>query len=385
MYLPAVRDSTAHRGASCWRGGGPMPQPEKAGHFSARLLLEFRPLSCVVEFRFRRGEAAAFAGAIHADGSAIENDQPERGGPSALWARAAVWTHGNDVYLRVLLFDSRSGAVGILNKVLTIRFLWRCIRHPGRWLKNKVEIIEPLIALRHSIHDWHEHADDNVHNRLARVRQHFVGGHAPKLTRLPSKERDAIGGFFDSSAQSEDVRARQAFDIYTASAREAHAERSANVPPEPLPEPIPEPEPETCASPDGNARLDVPFSLDNPPFETTEADAIATERGAGELTRDQEGWFAAWWLEYWLHRAKKAARDAFRKHVKTEGRFQQVMAATRAQKPEMLTREPSKRPHGATWLNGERWADDVSPVMAGKLNGRESRGAMVDRILQEAE
>jgi hypothetical protein len=27
----------------------------------------------------------------------------------------------------------------------------------------------------------------------------------------------------------------------------------------------------------------------------------------------------------------------------------------------MLSREPSKIPHGATWLNGERWADEVAP------------------------
>jgi hypothetical protein len=40
------------------------------------------------------------------------------------------------------------------------------------------------------------------------------------------------------------------------------------------------------------------------------------------------------------------------------------MAATRAQKPEMLSKEPSKRPHGASWLNGERWQDELSETNA---------------------
>ena len=55
-----------------------------------------------------------------------------------------------------------------------------------------------------------------------------------------------------------------------------------------------------------------------------------------------------------------AAREAFRKHVWTEARFQQIMAATRAQNSGMLAREEDHRPHGATWLNGERWEDETT-------------------------
>jgi hypothetical protein len=117
-----------------------------------------------------------------------------------------------------------------------------------------------------------------------------------------------------------------------------------------------------CAS--GDARLDGIPSIDNPPFETTEPDArfpvdsAQRTKTTRELTTEQETWFCQWWAEYWLHKAKKAARQAFRKHVRTATLFQQVMAATRAQKPEMLARESSMRPHAATWLNGERWADE---------------------------
>jgi hypothetical protein len=125
-----------------------------------------------------------------------------------------------------------------------------------------------------------------------------------------------------------------------------------------------------CASPAGNARVSLPPSIDEPPFETTEPDAVFSVEPANstkptrETTSRQERWFSQWWDEYWLHRAKKAAREAFRRHVRTEARFQQVLAATRAQKPEMLTRERSKRPHGATWLNGERWEDETTEAVS---------------------
>jgi hypothetical protein len=123
----------------------------------------------------------------------------------------------------------------------------------------------------------------------------------------------------------------------------------------------------TCAS--GDARLSGPasdLSIDNPPFDTTEPGALfppgpqrAPKKPSG-MTPEQEGWFTAWWSGYWLHRAKKPARLAFAKCVKTTARFDEVMAATRAQSAEMLAREPQHRPHGATWLNGERWADEAA-------------------------
>ena len=86
----------------------------------------------------------------------------------------------------------------------------------------------------------------------------------------------------------------------------------------------------------------------------------------------ENGWFAQWWAIYWLKNAKKDARKAFAHHVKTEARFQRVMAATREQSPEMMSREPSKRPYGATWLNGERWEDEPA---AAPVNGTTPPGA----------
>ena len=136
----------------------------------------------------------------------------------------------------------------------------------------------------------------------------------------------------------------------------------------------------TCASPDGGARVGGSFpSIDSPPFDTLGAEqpylleqnghAKAQALSNGRLAAQQEAWFTAWWVEYWLHKAKKPALQAFRKAVKTAAQFEQVMAATRAQSAEMLAREPSKRPHASSWLSQERWNDEQEPPKAQPQHG----------------
>ena len=117
-------------------------------------------------------------------------------------------------------------------------------------------------------------------------------------------------------------------------------------------------EPNTCASDDARAAGSLP-SIDDPPFGTTEPGALFPVEPS-KPAESVDGWFNEWWAGYWLRKAKKAARRAFGKQVKTAARFEQVMAAMQVQTPEMLSREPQHRPHGATWLNGERWADETT-------------------------
>ncbi len=214
------------------------------------------------------------------------------------------------------------------------------------WLER--DPVERLI-----VHDWWEHADDAVQARLARTRQYFVRRNSPKLTKLNAVERTAAASFYRNGQNSA------------------------------LPEPLTGAFNQNqiikpCASPDGNARVGQPPSIDDPPFVTTEPNALfplelppaaATSKGKaatprGELSAEQKTWFNAWWAEYWLRKAKKPARKAFGRHVQTAERFAKVMAATRAQKPEMRNREASKRPHGATWLNDERWDDEIEAAKA---------------------
>jgi hypothetical protein len=95
---------------------------------------------------------------------------------------------------------------------------------------------------------------------------------------------------------------------------------------------------------------------------------VASDTTAGASTsRGLSDWqlarFSEWWATYWLKVAKKTALDAFKKKVKTQAMFGRVMAATGEQSPEMLTREPGKRPHGATWLNAERWEDELTETV----------------------
>lgn len=142
--------------------------------------------------------------------------------------------------------------------------------------------------------------------------------------------------------------------------------------------PISDLKPKTCASGDALQGDSLP-PVDDPPFGTTEPENKPKKRAKPnrELTPQQESWFTSWWDAYWLRKARKPARDAFCRHVQTEARFQQVMAATRAQAPEMLSREPAHRPHGATWLNAERWEDETSAEATPKRTKQEE---LMDRI-----
>jgi hypothetical protein len=80
----------------------------------------------------------------------------------------------------------------------------------------------------------------------------------------------------------------------------------------------------------------------------------------------QREWFEMWWTGYWLKKSRKDAEKAFVKSVKSTEIFEVVMKATSAQYPGMMAREPAHRPHGATWLNGERWRDEVTAPAATK-------------------
>lgn len=122
----------------------------------------------------------------------------------------------------------------------------------------------------------------------------------------------------------------------------------------------------TCASPDGNARssvghlpiIDEP-KLGNEPDTLFPTNSRKPAKAVDGLTPQQETWWADFWNAYWLKRSRKAARQAFAKQVRSLTRFQEVMGAVQAQSPEMLARQSQHRPQAATWLRGERWADDV--------------------------
>lgn len=112
------------------------------------------------------------------------------------------------------------------------------------------------------------------------------------------------------------------------------------------------------SAPAGADACELPFELSEgkPPARP----ALVPNRG--RMTPEQSQWFESWWSSYWRKVSRKPAAEAFRIHVKTEARFQAVMEATRRQTATMMAREPDKRPHGASWLNAERWNDEPAPA-----------------------
>ena len=76
------------------------------------------------------------------------------------------------------------------------------------------------------------------------------------------------------------------------------------------------------------------------------------------LTSQQEVWFGEWWPTYWRRKSRGTAEKMFGRYVKSEETFRKVLAATKAQTPEMLSRSEEHRPYGASWLNARGWEDE---------------------------
>lgn len=66
----------------------------------------------------------------------------------------------------------------------------------ARWLDQAGEF-------RLVIHDWPEHADDNVHAKLARGLRTFADGTLPKLSKLNKSEKESAEAYFKSRTQKE--------------------------------------------------------------------------------------------------------------------------------------------------------------------------------------
>lgn len=80
---------------------------------------------------------------------------------------------------------------------------------------------------------------------------------------------------------------------------------------------------------------------------------------------ESEKWFhETFWPLYPRKAAKEASLKAARKLQESERMA--AMFGLAKQLPEMHTRDPSKIPHAATWLNGRRWEDEPTPLFADK-------------------
>ena len=68
--------------------------------------------------------------------------------------------------------------------------------------------------------------------------------------------------------------------------------------------------------------------------------------------------FAEFWSAYPRHVARAAAVEMWIKR-KLDQHADVIIDAIQLQRPEFMTREPDKVPHAATWLNQERWKDEI--------------------------
>lgn len=93
----------------------------------------------------------------------------------------------------------------------------------------------------------------------------------------------------------------------------------------------------------------------------------------------REVWFCEFWERYWRKVAKRAAWKAFKRIVTSEALWIRVRDAEIDQSDEQLGRDPDKRPHAATWLNGGYWENEQDPPKV----EHNSLDAMVSRILEE--
>lgn len=135
----------------------------------------------------------------------------------------------------------------------------------------------------------------------------------------------------------------------------------------------PQPDKPLCASDDARE----PVRLINAPYpDRSGENAPAKPKLVDGLTPEQEQWFGEWWPLYWRHVARKPARKAFGRLIRSADRFASVMAATRAQTAEMRTRPADKIPYPASWLNAERWNDEVAEPS-------QSTSSVIDNALGE--
>ncbi len=103
----------------------------------------------------------------------------------------------------------------------------------------------------------------------------------------------------------------------------------------------------------------------------------------GTLKQHQCEWFGQWWAIYWRKVSRKPAEKAFQRHVRTAERFGEIMRATQQQTGAMLAREADHRPHGATWLNAERWRDEPSAPSRGAPSRKPSVVENVMSVISE--
>ena len=78
-----------------------------------------------------------------------------------------------------------------------------------------------------------------------------------------------------------------------------------------------------------------------------------------EVLDQKEMWFESFWEIYPKHQDKKKAKQKFLKLCKDEKKYQEIMQGLRNVLPIWAKKDTKYIPMPTTWLNGERWNDEV--------------------------
>jgi hypothetical protein len=198
------------------------------------------------------------------------------------------------------------------------------------------------------IHDHADHCDDAVHMRVARSREFFVGGRVPKLSRLPSKERDAAHEYYGSCApEPAHEPAIRVHGVNTACAQNS----DSCVPPEPEPvtragnqEPEPVPVPPRAPVQSIRSRERIVSGAISP--ETWDAFRSNYEESGKPL--GEVDW-------------SKAGFEVATLDLTEEDMVERVIPALMAELPGWADREVAMIPYPANWLKTQPWTRRAKP------------------------
>ncbi len=212
---------------------------------------------------------------------------------------------------------------------------------------DESKLIEGLVASgwldrdpkeRLVIHQWYEHADDAINMKLARARQFFVGGYAPKISKLPSREREAAAEFYSSCARNAEPCARNT----ESDTLSEHDVRTPGVPPEPEPRQSQIPEPRQIPEPVAAPGRVLPI---RPKIDGISPDAWEEfqERYAqsGKPLNESD----------WV----KAAMEAASLRLSDSDLRERVLPALLAELPAWADRDVAMIPYPANWFKGQPW------------------------------
>lgn len=83
------------------------------------------------------------------------------------------------------------------------------------------------------------------------------------------------------------------------------------------------------------------------------------ENSGIEVLDQKEMWFESFWEIYPKHQDKKKAKQKFLKLCTDEKKYQEIMQGLRNVLPVWAKKDTKYIPMPTTWLNGERWNDEV--------------------------